>query len=475
MGALRKLSVAVTVFALVLLLVSANLVVGAHRTVLDPGFTKGTLAKEGGYRMLESGMRRGAAGAAPSVGGTAGADVVSALFTRSYLRRQVGANVDRAYAYLHGRRRNLSLWLDLRPVKRNVSTVVTREIRDRSVSKLLDSGAASFGGPGGENGSVAAPGASPSVNATLLATLTRDRQGYRTARGRFRERIRDRVLTRMTDRAYANASNDQRLALVIDNYDPNNYTASEKRRMVSDRKPEIRAAMRRRISENRSGAVDDAVAAAAEKVASETASANTTATGDAGNVSRATRELGGTLVGGLTAPEANYTRFRSRLKTAKGDFADAVGRRAAARFDGQAPDRVSLTDRMGPTVRRDAATARKAVRALDALGVALPLIALLVAGLLFRLSRSVAGGTALIGGASLLAGAVTWIPVAVAKAKLPAVVGDGPASPFVTGAATRVANVVSTQSAALVVLGVCLLAAAAYVRRRGIPWEANGR
>ena len=507
MDVLRTLGILAVVALLTITLASASLVAGAHQTVLDPEFAKQTLAEEDAYRVLSpaamapgaggasggetdgsetAGTESGEAAASAESGGIAagaGPELVSALFTPAYVRGQAEANVDRAYGYLHGRRDELALYVDLRPVKRNSSDVVAERIRNRSVAELLrlgggsgaSVGATGSDAAGGENASADASAPGP-VDASLLATLASDREGYREARRTFRADVRERVLDRMTAVAFGNASNDERLALVVPDYDPGEHTDAEKRRMVDERESEIRAAMRVEIERNRSDEVDRGVEAAIDEVAraaTESSGGAEFETGDGagddagGNVSAAASDLRDALLLGLTADDPDYRTFRGDVRAAKDRVASAVGELAAAQLDAEMPDRMSLTDEMGPDVRRQAATARTAVRAVDALVVALPILSLLLVATLFRLARTGSRAAALAGVSALFAAGVTGLPIAYARPMLPELLPGGVAGEVVSGVALRVFDVLSTQAIALAGLGAAFLVATAILRLRG--------
>lgn len=398
MSSKRRFGVLAAVLVLSTTLFAGNVIVAGHRTVLDPGFVKATFAEEDAYAALDE--RLVSEGELPVVDAENGSappfatEVAGRAVTPAYLRNQTEINVDRTYAYLHGGRDELFLAVDPGPVVERTDEAVAATLREAPVGALVER-------VGGE---AAVPGDAP-VDAPSLVDLAEGPAAYDETRGEFRDTLRERAVDRLANESYGRLSDDERLALVVEGYDPRNYTEAEKDRLVAEREAEIRATFRGRIEERRGDEIDRRIGDRMDEVrAAAREEVGKASTGTNERVDAEFRDLLFVFVDGLTVEGLEYPAFRDRLDAAKADLGTALGDHVRDRFDAETPDRLVLSDDLDAGTRQTVADARTAVRILDVLGVALPLAAAALVGLLWLLSRSPAAVSLWTGAAALVGG-----------------------------------------------------------------------
>ena len=503
----RLVAVALLVSLLSASVGATNAVVAAERTVLSGEFVKESLAEADAYGTVRTTVieqaTAGAGGAGngsdsegtgregdgtgtedgggpPGVFGDATARIVEEAVTEAYLQRQVERNVDRTYAYLHGDREELVLAVDLEPVQDQMMGILEEEIRNASLAEL-------FGalGPGG----TAIPVAGTSVNLTVVGEMAESPEAYEATRAEFRSDVRESIVAETVNRTYDSASNDERLALVVPDYDPDEYSEAEKGELVAEREGEIRDEMRRQVEAERGDEVDAAVDEQLEALAAVDADELATginSTGDRdgpgdGNSS------GGGLPPGVVTPLADvaatgvealatdmpYETFVAETDDAKARLAANVTATIEGQIDAEGTDEMVVLDTREPGTSEGFEQVRTAVGIVDLLSVLLPLVAVGLVGLLWWLTRSpavVAGGT----GVALLVGGLPGYLLANLAGDLLAETlagGEVPpvASGLLLGTVDRVLAVVAAQSLALAVAGVALIAVAGYLHRFGTP------
>jgi hypothetical protein len=450
MSVLRSLGVTLLTALLVLTLVSGNVLAAAHLTVLDPGFVNDTLEEEDGYGVAEDAVVEAAGSEAP--GGAAGPIDTQALLRdavdRAYLQNQTERNVEELYAYLHGERDTLNLTVDTRPLKADVGDAVEAQVRNATVAELLAASGTELPGP---------------VNESTVERMTENESGYEAVKEEFRQRVRERVLDEAVDEAWAETTDDQKLALVVENYNPDDYTAAEKDAMVTDREEEIRAALRERIRTERSDELDD-------RVDTTLAELNESVTADApegDGLEAAAAGVQATFAEALTT-DMSYDEFRTQLDAEKAAVAEAAGEQAAATLDEELPDTLSLTQGLDRSAREGLEQAQTTVVWLDRLAVAIPLLALVLVGLLYLLTRSGQTVAASLGVSLLVAGLPVYLSLGTVQTaaedaiREAAASGDGgPAqagSEFLLGALGQLFGRVGAVSLAFAVAGAVSLA-----------------
>jgi hypothetical protein len=195
-------------------------------------------------------------------------------------------------------------------------------------------------------------------------------------------------------------------------------------------------------------------------------------TGTSEAVDAAAGDLLGVFVDGLTAEDRDYATFDQRLTTAKNDLAPALGEYARTQLDNELPDRMVLTEDIGPDAREQLSSARQAIGIVDLLGIALPAVALLLVALLALVSRSL-GVTAMWTGVAAVGGGLpVFLGAQMAGDRLSTVVAE--AAPDSEAGQTladlglavveRFLGTVEAQSLALVALGLVLTAAGIVLR-----------
>jgi hypothetical protein len=452
---LRRFGVFVVVVLLLLTTLGGNLVVAGHQTVLDPAFVNDGFEEQDAYdRLHESVLEEGGIPFAEDVDSLPpfATDIAERLVTPAYLQDQVERNVRRTYGYLHGDRDEFVVAVNLTPVKDRVDVAVAATVRNTSVREIVEEVGVGEG---------LVPEAVP-ANRSLLLSLTDDEQSYEEARETFREAARDAALQRVVDQTYSQYSNDQRLALVIDNYNPDDYSAAEKRRMVAEREGEIKATLRANIEAERGEQIDDQLN---ESLAgfrdSLTESLGNPSTGLSEGIDREAGDLLTVFVDGLLAEDYRYAEFRSALDTQKAALGTEIGDYAAAEVDASVGDRRVLSENLDANTRQTVSTAQTAVGILDILGIAVPIAAVALVALLWLLSSL--GTTALwTGFAALVSGAVGFLGAMLGGDQLTRIVEDvapegGPGEVLADvglGLVDRVLGTLSAQSLALLVGGL---------------------
>lgn len=482
----RLLAVAVLVALLSASVAAGNAAVAAERTVLSGDFLEGTLDETDAYGTartfvveqaavsggVDAGSAAGASGGPPPVFGNATSRIVEEAVTEPYLRGEVERNVDATYAYLHGERDELVVAVDLEPVQDEVTDVLEEEIRNASLVELV-------GAAGGGDASL--PLAGTEVNLTTVGEMAESPAAYEATRAEFRADLREAAVERLANRSYDAASNDERLALVVPDYDPGDHTAAEEAAMVEDREGEIRAAMADRIASERGDEVDAAVDAQLDALASvdgEDLAAQLNASGEGlpPGVGPPVADLAATGVAGL-ATDVPYETFVAETDDAKARLAGNVTALLEEEIAAAGTNQLVLVDSRDPSTGGGFETARRAVGVVDLLSVLLPILALALVGALWLVTRSpavVAGGT----GVSLVVGGLpTYVLATTAGERLAGAVGGAElpwvVSDLLLAVVDRVLGAVAAQSLALVVAGAGLLLAAGYLHVYDTPGWAR--
>ena len=456
MSAARTAGVVVLGILLTTTLLVGNVVFAAHGTVLDPDYVTETVESEGGYEPLVSGRLGALAGGSATTGSLSvdGAALSQSAVTDEYLDSQGDANVERLYAYLHGNSAELNLSLDMRPLAANVGEEAAADVRERAPGDLA---AAALDGSASE---------SSLVTVDTVRRLDDGPDEYESAREEFRTNVRDRVVAEMVDEAFAGASNDELLALVIDDYNPNDYTEAEKGRMVADRESAIRAALADQIRSDRADDVDSRVGDALGQVRENATAGPALSEGNQEMVDAAAA-LRTTTVDALTT-DMTYDTYRQEATAARDDLAAGVGAYTETQVIEQAGQQVSLSEEMPAEQRQALDRAATQVQRLDLLAVVLPVLALVFLGLVAGVSRSAGrtGGTA--GWAMLLAGVPTYLAAGRLNAMAAETVapqgGTEPAPALLLGLLDGFVGRLQTQSLVLAGVGLTLALVALALR-----------
>ncbi|MDZ7850377.1 MAG: hypothetical protein U5K70_06050 [Halodesulfurarchaeum sp.] len=187
-----KLGRTVAVVALVVLLVislgAANLVIGVERTALNGDFVADSLAEEDAYAVfleeaqsqLENENETTGEGPSPD-------ELLSTVVTEQYLQNQTEANIDRAYAYLHGDREDLYLAVNTTPLKDDLAAELAAQL-------MAEQGIAEYD--------------------PRLASMTESESKFQAVREEFKaeqkERIQEETTVELTDEQLETAYDDRR-------------------------------------------------------------------------------------------------------------------------------------------------------------------------------------------------------------------------------------------------------------------------
>lgn len=459
---LRRFGVSVVAALLVVTLLTGNVVVASHQTVLDPKFVNTSLAEEDSYETLHREVIE--AGEFPLVGSdelpasSLITDIGSRVITPRYLQNQTERNVGRLYPYLHGNRDDPGIAVNLNPAVERTDEAVAATVQNTTLGEVVSEvGIASELPPGSR------------VNESLLVGLTEGPEEYEETRSEFRARIAERLVSQ----SYNQLSNDSRLRLVNATYNPDDFTEEEKRQRVADREDEIRAVLREQVVGEDGEGLEEGLNSSGRTL-KENLQGIETGLGE--DVDTEAAEFAGVLVDGLTAEDLGYAEFSERLEDEKAELGVAIGEFAQSEIRSTLADQESVEDgRIAPDlpadVRDSLEDARQVVGIVDILGIALPIVALLLVGLLWLLSSP--------------ATAALWTGIAAIVAGLPGFVGAAVGGPrlesFVTANAPqggvegefvalgldlvgRVLGTVAAQSLALTVGGGLLALAGAALR-----------
>jgi hypothetical protein len=170
-----------------------------------------------------------------------------------------------------------------------------------------------------------------------------------------------------------------------------------------------------------------------------------------------------------------YETFDAELSTAKANLADNVSTVVRDVLDEGFPERLDLTADLSQGAETMLDQAREANGLVGLLGVLLPIVAILLIGALYLVTRSVAGtafssGVALAsaGGAGFLIGEVTPGTVeSQVRSELSTEEVPEDAIDVAIGIVDRAVGALAAQSLALALLGVVLVAAGVYLRFYG--------
>lgn len=133
----RSLAIAVLVILLVVSLGAANVTLGVERTVLNGDYVSDSLAEEEAYSVIVDEAQRqleAEAGQTPEEGPPID-DLFPKVLTESYVQNQTEANIERAYAYLHGDREDIYLAINTTPLKDDLAAeIVNQTLAEQGVA-----------------------------------------------------------------------------------------------------------------------------------------------------------------------------------------------------------------------------------------------------------------------------------------------------------------------------------------------------
>lgn len=444
-------------------LAGGNLAIATQVTALDSDYVSNSIEAEGGYEALADELQRDvAANASLGAGGSgSGPDdapdtgsiealiddrsALDGVVTPGYVESQVEPNVDRLLSYLHGDADRVNLSVDAEPIVENVGDVATRIVENATTAELLDAaGAGSF--------------EDIPVNRSTVARLDAGPEAYVDAQTTVRERVRERILDAAVDRAFEERSTDELLALVIPDYDPRDYSAAEKERMVADREPEIRTALRTRIERERGDEVDAAVADGLAELRADATTGNVTT--DRAAFGPPATDLRDATVAALTGG-IDHATYQERAGAARGDLGVAVGEYAESRVREEVTATVDLNEATGIPEEDGLDGAVAAVTWLDRLAIVLPALAVGLVGLTWYLTRSIGRTAGTLGWGMVFAGVPAYLGATLASGRVPSMVSTGSEVAAFESVAVdvvqRVLGDLATQSLVVALVGVVLV------------------
>lgn len=128
-------------------------------------------------------------------------------------------------------------------------------------------------------------------------------------------------------------------------------------------------------------------------------------------------QLEGAFVYGFTN-DISHAEFRERVNASGDAFYGSIARYAQAQVSEQVPDRIDVTDRLSGSDRQAIDQAADTVGLVGTAGTALPVVAVVLALLMFLIAHSVSKGARAVGGSLLAAGLIGFLVVTVASSQV---------------------------------------------------------
>jgi hypothetical protein len=467
MSAAKTVGLVVLAVLLLTTTAAANVVTTSERTVLNAEFVDQSLADGGGYSELRAQILDTVDDQVAQANPTESdqipsviqdsintRDIVSDAVTESYVRNQSRANLFRLYDFLHGDREDIALRVDLTPLKANLADAVGESVSDVNVSVLVDQYAPVTGEVPIE------------ISGDRVRTMRSSQSSYQDVRDEVRMELREVALDRLVDRSFDEASNDELLVLIGEN--PREYTEQEKQNIVTEREAEIRQQIRQRIEEEDDDRlqeeIDQELADRAEQSKQRARAETRDATSQfSDTVTQAAIDLQLAVIDGV-ATDTSYEEFSSRIDTTEQNLDDEASRLAAEQIDREVPSNISVTEDLSAQDREALTMASTRVQQIDTVNVVLPILALVLVGLIYLLTRSLAT-TAFTTGISVgLVGLVTFVGATLARAPIETTIRNEFSGQnaqgiqdILVGLIEQILGVLGTQSLLLVGVGIVLI------------------
>jgi hypothetical protein len=476
MGIIRSLFAFVVVILFTTSLIAGNAVVAVDRTAANEEFVTSTLEEENTYATVQSIASDEATAQIedvdlpPAVTNNTQEDINDTL-ERAYLKDQTETNVRRVFAYLDGDRDRLNISVDLAPLKENFTSLIEDRIANVSRGELLDIVA--------ENDDLSTEIAGEQISLKrTIANMSENETLYNQEQTRIRDRAINLAVNESYDQSVADEEYDPLLALVIEDYNPDNRTQEEKADLVEERETEIKAELEAETRAGGDSGVDVDVDQQLRDINQQaTESANATVEGalsgtEFESTSGPATSMAALTIDGLTTNQS-YAEYDSRMSAAQADLAaevsvivrDRLDQEVDDRFDLLRNDQVSDADRT--EIQNAAENARDGYGSLDLIALLFPLASLALIGLLYLITRSVPATALLSGIPALLVGGATYAVASVAPdeadsrirselqgSEVPEDVID-----LALGITEQVLTVVSTQSLIIAAVGAVLIVA----------------
>lgn len=456
MSTLRKVGIVVLTFVLILTVATGNVVFAGHNTVLDPDFVIDTMEDEDAYEAFENAITEMIMEDADDSDADGEAEfmvrVIDRTITPAYVRSQINPNVYRTYEYLHGNRDDLELRFDTAPLVENIKPAIQEEIQAEPTGTLI----AEFG----DVDEVA----EAELDVETIDRLEEGPEEFETARSTFRDAVREEVIEEMISELRTERTNDELLALIDDDYDPDAYTEAEKEEMVAENEDEIDAALRAEILEEERE-VGEAVDETLDELVAER-----DAPDEPADIEEAGAALEATVVAGLADREMSYETYVTELEDAKSSVGTHLADEVAADLEDEFGKEIDVTEELDESTLQTLEDARTGIEVLDIAGIVLPLLALVLIALLWVVSRSIETVSIVTGTSFGIVGIPSLIVATVAKSRIleeipePTDPAEATMVEFVTALVTNTISTFQYQSLALAIVGVGLVAFGVAVR-----------
>lgn len=454
---------------------AANAVTTAERTVLNADYVTDQAESTGAYdsirdttidtvvdRMENANLSEGQ----QLLQAGNGADtrrLVADAITEEYIEEEAGENIRELYAYLHGEQDSLGLEIDMQPLKDNLADSFAAQLEEKNTSTLVEE----FGPDSSET--------PVPIDGSLVEQMRSGPEGYEQARLEFR-----------VDLGFEVTDNDEKLVLIGE--DPRQYSEEEKEQIVQNREQEIRDAIRQEIQDSsselstrvreevqeRRGAAKDRICGATVDELNPDAGQevcsplyeDSSDTTHLDNVTYAAVQLQYVIVDGLTRQKVQYSynRFNTDLTQSEEHLSTETGDLARDRIEQEVPDTLNATDQFGADTTNRFESARTAIGTIDTLYLVLPVVALLLVGLAFVVTRSLETTATFTGIVLTLVGGLFLVVATVlgdrVVSEVESTMQNGDAAGFadiVVALIESVLGVLATQSTVLLVVGIVLI------------------
>jgi DNA polymerase III delta prime subunit len=471
---------------------AANVVTTAERTVLDADYVDEQLESGGAYESIREttidsivdrlenanlgeGQQLLQAGEE-----TDSRTLVADALTEEYIQEQASDNIRELYAYLHGEQDSLGMEIDMEPLKDNLADSFAAQIEEKNTSTLVEE----FGPDSSET--------PVPIDGSLVEQMRSSPEGYEQAREDFR-----------VDLGFEVTDNDEKLVLIGE--DPRQYSEEEKEQIVQNREQEIRDAIRHEIRDSSSelssrvrqevqerrgtakdricqATVDELNPDAGQEICSPLYEDSSDTT-HLDNVSYAAVQLQYVIVDGLTRQQVqyDYNQFNTDLSQSENHLSTETGDLARDRIEQEVPDTLNASDQFGSDATNQFESAQNAVEALDTLYLVLPVVALLLIGLAFVVTRSLETTATFTGIVLTLVGGLFLVVATVlgdrGVSEVESTMQNGDAAGFadiVVALIESVLGVLATQSTVVLVVGIVLIVLAYLSKSGRLPVPSRG-
>jgi len=285
----------------------------------------------------------------------------------------------------------------------------------------------------------------------------------------LRNEIRPVLVEEGYERAVTNETATDQVLVALRVNDDTENPHGEKKRVIRNNSDAVNTTLRTAIVTNRSDEVNRTIDE--ELRAGNNESANETI-GDAKTVSESVSELQAVYREGLTT-NTTYEEFESNRTLAKETLATNSADRAETKLNESVPNEISLSEISNPTLRQQFERAKGIVGLVDLAAIALPVVAAVLVGLVYALTRSAGQVLSTTGTSFFFAGLPTFVFTAWARGTIASYIPDdaGFAGELMTGLFDRVLGTLAGQSLAIAVVGVILWAAGFAIRKEYVDLD----